>query len=214
MSTIAPGEPYARVPGERQGDIDARALPSFAFGSRSTMWWGTLGVAAIEGMAFALAIMMYVYVRTRVKVWPLDVPPPDLFWGTLNTVILLVSCVPNHLAKKAAERLDLPGVRLWTSVCAAFAVAFLVVRGFEFATLNVHWDYNAYGSAVWLLLGLHTTHLATDFYDTAVLTVLLFTGPLEGKRFVDVSENAFYWYFVVLAWLPIYFVVYWGARLL
>jgi hypothetical protein len=27
-----------------------------------------------------------------------------------------------------------------------------------------------------------------------------------------VSENALYWYFVVLAWIPIYLVIYWGAR--
>jgi cytochrome c oxidase subunit 3 len=45
-----------------------------------------------------------------------------------------------------------------------------------------------------------------------VLAVLMFTGPLEGKRFVDVSENAMYWYFVVGSWLPIYAVIYWGGR--
>jgi heme/copper-type cytochrome/quinol oxidase subunit 3 len=215
VTSVAPGA------GDRRhddvvapGDVDARVLPSFAFGSRSTMWWGTLGVAAIEGFVFALAIVVYVYVRTREQVWPPDALPPGLLFGTLNTVILLASCVPNHLAKKAAERLDLGGARLWTSVGVAFAVAFLVVRGFEFGALNVKWDTNAYGSSVWLLLGLHTLHLATDFYDTLVLAVLLFTGPLEEKRFVDVSENAFYWYFVVLAWLPIYFVIYWGARVL
>ena len=198
----------------RPGDIDARTLPSFAFGSRNTMWWGTLGVAAIEGTAFALAIMVYVYVRTRVDTWPPSAAAPDLFWGTLNTVILLVSCIPNHLAKKAGERLDLRGVRIWMVVCVLFALAFIVIRAFEFTALNVRWNTNAYGSAVWFLLGLHTTHLVTDFYDTVVLTVLFYTGPLEEKRYVDVSENAFYWYFVVLAWLPIYFVIYWGPRVL
>jgi heme/copper-type cytochrome/quinol oxidase subunit 3 len=60
---------------------------------------------------------------------------------------------------------------------------------------------------------LHTTHLITDTVDTAVLAVLLVTGAFEGKRFVDVSENAVYWYFVVLSWLPIYAVIYWAARL-
>jgi cytochrome c oxidase subunit I+III len=200
--------------GTTGGDIDVRALPSFAFGPRSTMWWGTLGVATIEGTVFALAIMVFVYLRTRVDAWPPAVPPPDLEFGTLNTLILIASCVPNHLAKKAAERLDLAGVRRWTVVCVLFAVAFIVVRGFEFAHLNCRWDSNAYGSAIWFLLGLHTTHLVTDFYDTAVLGVLLFTGPLEEKRFVDVSENAMYWYFVVLAWVPIYFTVYWGPRVL
>ena len=42
-------------------------------------------------------------------------------------------------------------------VCIAFAVAFNIVRVFEFRSLNVWWDTNAYGSVVWTLLGLHTT---------------------------------------------------------
>ena len=62
------------------------------------------------------------------------------------------------------------------------------------------------------LLGFHTAHLATDWADSVVLEVLFFTGPLTGKRYVDVSENSLYWYFVVAAWVPIYFVIYWGAR--
>ena len=196
------------------GDVDAAMLPSFAFGHRSPMWWGTVGVAAIEGTVFALAIMMYFYVRTRVTVWPPEASPPDMLWGTVNTLVLLASLVPNHFTKKAAERRDLHAVRVGMVVCIVFAVVFLVVRVFEFMMLNVRWDTNAYGSAVWLLLGLHTTHLITDFFDTVVLAVLMFTGPLEGRRFVDVSENAMYWNFVVLAWLPIYAVIYLASRFL
>jgi heme/copper-type cytochrome/quinol oxidase subunit 3 len=82
----------------------------------------------------------------------------------------------------------------------------------EFTSLNTRWDSQAYGSVVWMLMALHTIHLVTDAYDSTVLTVLMFTGPLEGKRFVDVSENAMYWYFVVLSWLPIYAVIYWAPR--
>jgi heme/copper-type cytochrome/quinol oxidase subunit 3 len=66
---------------------------------------------------------------------------------------------------------------------------------------------------VWLLLGLHTVHLLADTVDTAVLTLLMHTGPLEGTRFVDVSENALYWYFVVWSWLPIYAVIYLVPRM-
>ena len=197
-------------PGSR--DVDARALPSYAFGTSSLMWWGTVGVAAIEGTAFALAIIMYFYVRTRVQTWPPSADPPELIWGTVNTLILLASLIPNQLAKKAGERQDLRGVRIWLCVCLLFAIAFIVVRGFEYTALNVKWDTNAYGSAVWFLLSLHTTHLVTDTFDSAVLAALFFTGPLEGKRFSDVSENALYWYFVVLSWLPIYAVVYWAPR--
>ena len=90
----------------------------------------------------------------------------------------------------------------------------LVLRGFEFPPLNVRWDSNAYGSIVWVLLGLHTTHLGTDLGDTAVvLAALMFTTSRPRPRFGDVSENALYWYFVVLAWLPIYAVLYLVPRL-
>ena len=78
----------------------------------------------------------------------------------------------------------------------------------------MHWTSNAYGSVVWLLLGLHTVHLLTDAIDSAVLTTLMFTGPIEGTRFVDVSENALYWYFVVFTWIPIYIVLYLLPRML
>jgi cytochrome c oxidase subunit 3 len=192
--------------------LDVRALPSYAFSHRSLMWWGTLGVIAIEGTVFALTIVAYLYLRSHASTWPLGALPPDLLWGTVNTAILLASMVPNHFAKKAAEERRVQGVRLWMCIGLVFGFAFIGVRVLEFASLNVRWDSNAYGSIVWLLLGLHTAHLVTDVLDSVVLAVLFFTGPLEGKRFVDVSENAMYWHFVVLAWLPIYFVIYWGAR--
>ena len=41
----------------------------------------------------------------------------------------------------------------------------------------------------------------------------MFTRHARDRRFVDVSENAFYWYFVVLVWLPLYAVIYWVPRL-
>jgi heme/copper-type cytochrome/quinol oxidase subunit 3 len=93
-------------------------------------------------------------------------------------------------------------------------VTFAILRAFELSALNVRWDTNAYGSAVWMILGLHTVHILTDLFDTIVLAALMFKGPLEGKRFVDISENAMYWYFVVIAWVPLYAIVYWAPRLL
>jgi heme/copper-type cytochrome/quinol oxidase subunit 3 len=162
---------------------------------------------------FALVIVSYLYIKGRNPHWAPGAVPPALRWGTLNTIILLASCIPNQLTKKAAEKMDLAGVQVWMIVCLVFAAAFNIVRIFEFRNLNVWWDTNAYGSVTWTLLGFHTTHIVTDFLDSAVLAVLMFTGPLEEKRFVDVSENAMYWYFVVLSWLPIYALIYFAPRL-
>jgi cytochrome c oxidase subunit III len=198
----------------RGRELDVSGLPTIVFSHRSLMWWGTLGVMVIEGTVFALAIMAYFYLRSHQDTWPITSLPPDLRWGTINTLVMLASFLPAHMAKRAAEKLDLRGVQLWLVASVLIGLLFTYIRALEFATLNVRWDSNAYGSVVWLLLGLHTAHIITDLLDTIVLTVLFFTGPLDGKRFVDVSENSFYWYSVVATWIPIYLVIYWGARAL
>ena len=189
-------------------------LPTFAFGPRSPMWWGTMGLIVIESTVFALIIIAYFYLRGLADAWPLSgSAPPDLLWGTVNTVILLLSMIPNEMARRAAEQLDLRRVRIGLVWCMVCSVAFLAVRALEFTALNCQWDDDAYGSVVWMMMGLHTTHLITDMWDSGVLTVLMHTGPIDGKRYVDVSENAGYWYFVVASWLPIYATVYFGAMI-
>jgi cytochrome c oxidase subunit I+III len=177
------------------------------------MWWATLCLIAIESMAFALAISSYLYLKGRMPHWPEGAPIPGMVWGTVNVAILVLSVWPNLLARKAAERFDLPRVRLWMAVALAFAFAFNIVRVLEFRQLNVRWDTNAYGSVTWLLLGLHSVHVLTDFLDSTVLAAVMFCGRIDANRFVDVSENAMYWNFVVVSWLPIYAVIYLAPRL-
>jgi cytochrome c oxidase subunit III len=194
--------------------IDVSGLPTYAYGNRNIMWWGTWGMILIESTMFAIALVTYYYLRDFSQTWPPEGGPPRLLFGTLNLVILLCSGLPNHWAKQAAEREDLRGVRVWLVVGLLFAACFIVIRAFEFPALNTRWDANAYGSIVYMLLILHTTHVVTDAADSVVLAILLFTGPLEGRRFVDVSENSLYWWFVVIAWIPLYFTLYLAPRLL
>ena len=194
--------------------LDVSRIPTVGFGNRSVLWWSTACVMAIEGTVFAMAIAAYFYFRGNEAQWPpASGKPPSLLWGTLNVAVLLVSLIPNHFLKGSSEEFRLDRVRRWSVVAIGFAVVFNVVRAMEFTALNVNWNSNAYGSITWTLLGLHTAHILTDMVDTVVLTVLFFTGPVEEKRFVDMSENCFYWYFVVLTWLPIYAVVYLVPRM-
>ncbi|HUQ89246.1 MAG TPA: cytochrome c oxidase subunit 3 [Vicinamibacterales bacterium] len=193
--------------------VDVSTLPSFAFGKRSILWWATMLMIAIEGTAFALLIAAYIYLKWRVPHWPPGLEPPDLFWGTVTTAIILLSVIPNELARRAAERLDLGQTKLWITVSVVAAALFCVTRGFEFTTLNCSWDSNAYGSIVWFLLGTHTAHVVTDTLDTGVLASMFFIAPVDANRFVDVSENALYYYFVIATWLPIYALLYFGPRL-
>ena len=193
--------------------IDVSTLPDFAFHHRSLTWWGTMGIVVIEGMTFALLVVAYLFLKGRTPHCPSGYFPPALVWGTVNTIILLLSAVPNHLAKKQAERLQLPALRFWLAVALVPAIAFMAIRVLEFQSLNVWWDDNAYGSIVWALLGLHSFHILTDIVDSSVLLALLFIGPLDESHFVDASDNAMYWNFVVVSWLPIYALIYLVPRL-
>jgi cytochrome c oxidase subunit III len=97
---------------------------------------------------------------------------------------------------------------------SAIGIAMLPIRYFEFAAMHVSWADSAYGSITITILALHTVHLVTDLVDTLVLTALMFTKHAKGRRYVDVAENALYWNFVVVAWLPIYAVLYLVPRYL
>jgi len=192
--------------------LDVSALPSYAFGHSGLIWWGTTGFVVIEAAMLLLVLVTYFVARTRVPDWPPGVPNPDATIGTLNTVVLLASVVPNAMCKKAAEHFDLARVRLLMPIMLLFGAAFLTLRAFEFGSLGVSWDSNAYGSIVWFLMGLHTTHLLTDVGDSVVLTALMFTAHVTPKRYVDVSENCLFWNFVVAIWIPVYIVVYVAPR--
>jgi cytochrome c oxidase subunit 3 len=195
-------------------ELDVSDLPTVVFGHRSIIWLGTIGMMMIEATVFALVVASYFYLRTRSNGWPPGLQPPNLLFGTANTILFLASVFPNAWTKKRGEAGDLRGAQIGLVVMVLLGLGNIVLRWFEFRSLNSTWDANAYASVTWTLLGLHTVHLLTDWFDTVVLTVLMFSGLDEGKRFMDVSENSDYWYFVVFTWLPIYAVLYFAPRIL
>ena len=194
--------------------LDLSKLSLHGMERTSLTWWGTMAFMLIEGTGFALVIAVYLYLMSLAPRWPINAPPPDLLPGTLVTLLLVASCVPNYLLSRWAERAELRKVRIGVVVMALLGIAPLIVRVFEFPALRVSWDTNAYGSIVWLLLGLHTTHIITDLADTLVLAALMFTCHGQNRRrFGDVQDNAMYWNLVVAAWRPIYGCIYWVSRL-
>lgn len=191
---------------------DVSGLPTSGFRTQGLWFWAALGFMGIEGAGFALACSAYVYLMSHAEKWPLYGGPPDLLWGALQTVVLLASVPATLVLSRAARRRDKRATQLWGVILFVFNLACLVVRGFEFPHLNARWDHDGYGSIVWALMLLHTTHLVTDFIDTAFLTVFLFTHPLDTSRFSDVDDDCVYWLFVVGFWMPIYLLVYWAPR--
>ena len=194
---------------------DLSELPTHAFSHRSLTWWGIIGFMVIEGTAFALTIAAYFFLMSHEQEWaPRPWLPPDIIAGTLFTIVILLSESPNTMIKKAAESYDVATIRRLLPVMTVIGLLLLVIRGFEFNSMNVMWYDNAYGSIIWALLLLHATHIATDWVDTVVLWRLMRTPHgEEPRRIVDTDENCLYWRFVWLSWLPIYVLLYWVPRM-
>lgn len=195
--------------------LDLTGLTAETGRTTSASWWGTLAYMLIEGTGFALMLVVYLYLWSLSAEWPPEGGGlPRLGPGSWVSAILLASIIPNVWVMRRARARDLRAVRWGLLVMSALGIASLVPRIFEFAALGARWDDNAYGSVLWILLGLHTAHVLTDLADTLVLCALMFTRHGgTARRFGDVDDNALYWMFVVAAWLPIYILIYWVPRL-
>ena len=196
-------------------ELDVSGLPTSAFGWRATVWWGVLGLMVIEGMGFALVVMAYFYGRMTEESWPpMGTPLPALGVPTVNLLVLVISVLPMVLGARAARRQSARGVTLWFGVGAALTVVALVLRWFEFRSVQAPFDSTFYGSAVWTLLGMHATHLLASLIEDVLLGIVMIVGPLDETHFVDAESNVLYWYFIVGAWVPLYAVLYLAPRLL
>jgi cytochrome c oxidase subunit III len=196
-------------------ELDVSDLPSVAFGSRASIWWGVMGIMAIEGTMFAILAASYFYLRGNAAEWPpTGAFHPGLGLTTVDLAILLASLIPTHLAAKAAHQEDLAGIRRWLSVAAALSAAVLVLRAIILSRLTYWWDSHAYGSLIWTTAGFHILHVLTGTFEDLLFVVLLIKGPFEDKHLVDVRVNALYWYFVVLSWVPFYVIFFLDPGLL
>jgi cytochrome c oxidase subunit 3 len=188
--------------------IDVSELPSTVIGQRAPLWWGVVGMMAIESTMFALLAVTYFYLRGGASVWPPPGCQPPAKLATLNLAILLISVFPMWKTMRSAERHDLRGIRRWLITSTALGLVCLVIRAFEFGTMGFRWDAHVYGSIVWTILGMHALHLLASNGENVLFVVFLFKGPVQEKHLLDVYLNGLYWLFVVLAWIPMYAIVY------
>ena len=194
---------------------DVAELPTVTFGHRSLMWWGTLGFMVIEGWTLALVTAMYFYLRQNFETWPpLNTPRPSLAIPTINLAVMVVSMLPAYLASRAARRVDISGIKVWLLVTSVISLPIPVLRWYELWALNVRWDSNAYGTAAWTIVGTHATLLLLDVADTIGLTLFFWLKRLPARSISDVTDNSFYWYFMVLIWVPLYLIAYVGPYVL
>jgi cytochrome c oxidase subunit III len=206
--------PAPPISGSAPPTIDVSRLPTTAQGSRAPLWWGLVGMITIESTLFALLVVTYFYLRGGAAVWP----PPDVRGNYplrfAELAVLLASAVPMIAVELAVKRRSLAGMRLWLAVATALGFVFVALRFYSFHVMTYRWNSHAYGSVAWTILGMHATHAVAASVENVVFLALLFLGPIEEKHLLDLRLNALYWYFVVLAWVPLFAILFLDPGLL
>lgn len=192
--------------------LDVRALPDYAFGHRMPIWWGTVFFMVIEGSGLLMLIAAYLYLFSQNTDWPPVGRLPDPTPGAVLALLMLASELPNTWVKRVFKRFDVRKARLGLVLMSLIGIGCLLIRVWEFRIFHLHWSVNAFASMLWALLLTHTLHLVVDVAETCIMAAASFLAPLDARRFVDFMENAEYWDFVVLIWLPVYGAMYWLPR--
>jgi cytochrome c oxidase subunit III len=203
-----------------QPTLDVSHLPENAFDARAPLWWGNLLMIFIETATVLILLTSYYYVRRNYDVWPPPRPEypalldtrPDLGAATLNTVLLVGSCLPMYLTDLAAR-----AKRRWPTT-AGLAILFLIsgisswVRFYEFPAIKFSWGDNAYASIVWTMLGLHLIYIITGAMEFLIMIAWLMTHDIDDKHALDVTLAGGYWYWVAGIWVLIYVTIYFAPR--
>jgi cytochrome c oxidase subunit III len=202
--------------------IDASLLTDSVWDARAPLWWGNTLMIFIETVTMVLLFASYFYVRRNFWEWPpprvdqgppMLEPVPKLLAGTINVVMIVLSCAVMYWTDQAARKTDRPKVTVGLIIMTLVTLASLVLRGFEFKDLHFRWDDNAYASNVWAILFMHLVYLIGAFGEFVIVLIwCLLRRPFDEKHGLDVTLMGGYWYWLVGIWVPAYFIVYWYPR--
>ncbi|MBD0372119.1 MAG: cytochrome c oxidase subunit 3 [Pyrinomonadaceae bacterium] len=205
---------------EEQMVLDVKGLPEHGFDTREPMWWGNLLLLLIETMTFVIAGAAFFYVSQNFNIWP---PPrtetysqlnplPGLGNPTANLIALIVSASVMIWVDRSARRADKRAIKIGLLICLLLNLGSITLRAFEFMSIHVRWNSNAYGSVLWAILILHLMHLIVETAEAFILSVYTFNRPLDPRHRLDITVLAVYWYWVTIIWIPLYLMIYLGPR--
>jgi cytochrome c oxidase subunit 3 len=147
----------------------------------------------------------------------------ELFYGTLNTAILLTSSMTMTVALRASGARLRQLTIICLAVTAVLGLAFLFCKGLEYRddlTKNLFpgADFplkppqtELFWMLYWIMTGIHAIHLSAGILVVAVVAWLF------GRRVIPVQDStmegvATYWHFVDSVWLVLYPLLYLVGR--
>lgn len=173
--------------------------------SRSTAQFGVIVFLASDVMLFAPFFAAWFLLRANNQPWPPEDVELDVLRALAATVVLVASSFTLVASERAAERPDgAPAARRWLLVTILLGAAFVANQLLEYAGLEFGADSHPYGSAYFLLTGLHGLHVSAGLAAMA----LLFVRSARARSQHDVATWAggvsLFWHLVDLIWLFVF----------
>ena len=154
----------------------------------------------------------------------------ELFWGTVNTVVLLTSSLTMALAVHAAKSSQSRQFQLFLIATLILGSVFIGIKGMEYHHKYVHhlmplaglpfeWHGSSAGHAelffnlYFLMTGVHALHMLIGLGILIVLLLKASRGGLLGDSSAPVHVTGLYWHFVDVVWVflfPLLYLI--GAR--
>jgi cytochrome c oxidase subunit 3 len=189
--------------------LDVSSLPTYAFGPRDLMFWGTAVGTSIEAAFTALLLVAYFYIRGNYDVWPPIPPGPRAFHAGLAAALLLAaSLIPWFLAARAARREQLRPTRMWLLLGVVLGAGYLAARVCEMTWVDFRWDANAHASLFWTIQIIQAFSGTLDLLESVLFVIVLFKGPVEKQHFVDIQSDGIFWGFVVVSGVAQFLLLY------
>jgi cytochrome c oxidase subunit III len=148
----------------------------------------------------------------------------DIWYGTINTAVLMTSSLTMAVAAQAAE-VDMRRLAIWClAATAAFGMIFLVLKGFEYAEdlrKNLWPGPNfalkapaaqLFFALYWILTGIHAVHLTIGLGLIGRLVVMGARRRIQLRENPQVEVTALYWHLVDVIWIILYPLIYLMGR--
>jgi cytochrome c oxidase subunit III len=148
----------------------------------------------------------------------------DIWYGTINTAVLMTSSLTMAVAAQAAEA-DMRRLAIWClAATVAFGMIFLVLKGFEYAEdlrKNLWPGPNfalkapaaqLFFALYWILTGIHAVHLTIGLGLIGRLVVMGARRRIQLRENPQVEVTALYWHLVDVIWIILYPLIYLMGR--
>lgn len=157
-------------------------------------------------MVFVCLSAINLMIRGRFETWPPEgVAQLDRILPTLATLALLVSGWTAHRAVKAISTDQRPTFFMQWQITLVLGFVFLIVMLIQWATAQLD---NQYGAIFRVMVGYHALHaLVVGVIMWRALRIAQ-AGGYSPADYFGVEGGARLWYFVIVAWVLFYVVLY------